>query len=224
MRRAAIWLLLLAVGLAFLLVSQTLREEGFYSPDGSEVFFIAWETSGLVLGFGFECLSPPAYGFVWKDRLTLLRLRVEDGSVEVAKTWPGSPLGRTVVAHVSRTPVHRAFHPPAMGRPERAAISSPLADSAPTDGGSLLLERGMEIDRPGIRASTFSDEDVVVHIGFADPICSKLAFNDFEEWPSVQATHSTCKTPFAANRRRSESPVTSGAAAWRAVAAAKASA
>ena len=80
----------------------------------------------LVLGFGFECLSPPAYGFVWKDRLTLLRLRVEDGSVEVAKTWPGSPLGRTVVAHVSRTPVHRAFHPPAMGRPERAAISSRL--------------------------------------------------------------------------------------------------
>ena len=97
MRRAAIWvLLLLAVGLAFLLLSQIRSEEGFYSPvyspDGSEVFFIARETSGLVLGFGFECFSPPAYVFVWKDRFTLLRLRVEDGSVKIAKTWLGSPL------------------------------------------------------------------------------------------------------------------------------------
>ena len=99
MRRAAIWvLLLLAAGLAFFLLSQTLREEGcyspVYSPDGSEVFFIARETSGLVLGFGFECFSPPAHVFVWKDRFTLLRLRVEDGSVEIAETWPGSPLER----------------------------------------------------------------------------------------------------------------------------------
>ncbi len=87
---------LLAVGLAFLLLSQIRSEEGFYSPvyspDGSEVFFIAREKSGLVLGF--ECLSPPAYVFVWKDPFTLLRLRVEDGSVEVARTWPGSPLER----------------------------------------------------------------------------------------------------------------------------------
>ena len=99
MRRAAIWvLLLLAVGLAFFLLSHTLSEEGFYSPvyspDGSEVFFIARETSGLVLGFGFECFSPPAHVFVWKDRFTLLRLLVEDGSVKIAKTWPGSPLER----------------------------------------------------------------------------------------------------------------------------------
>ena len=99
MRRAAIWvLLLLAVGLAFFLLSQTRSEEGFYSPvyspDGSQVFFIARETSGLVLGFGFECFSPPAYVFVWKDRFTLLRLRVEDGSVEIAETWPGSPFER----------------------------------------------------------------------------------------------------------------------------------
>ena len=97
MRYAALLIvLLLAAGLAFLLLSQTLSEEGFYSPvyspDGSEVFFIARETSGWVLGFGFECFSPPAYVFVWKDRFTLLRLRVEDGGVEIARTWPGSPL------------------------------------------------------------------------------------------------------------------------------------
>ena len=99
MKRAALLvLLLLAAGVAFLLLSHTLSEEGFYSPvyspDGSEVFFIARETSGLVLGFGFECFSPPAHVFVWKDRFTLLRLLVEDGSVEIAKTWPGSPLER----------------------------------------------------------------------------------------------------------------------------------
>ena len=99
MKRAVVLaFVLLAVGLAFLLLSQTLSEEGFYSPvyspDGAEVFFIARETSGLVLGFGFECFSPPAYVFVWKDRFTLLRLLVEDGSVEIAKTWPGSPLER----------------------------------------------------------------------------------------------------------------------------------
>ena len=99
MKRAALLVLLLLVaGVAFFLLSQTLREEGFYSPvyspDGSEVFFIARETSGLVLGFGFECFSPPAHVFVWKDRFTLLRLLVEDGSIEIAKTWPGSPLER----------------------------------------------------------------------------------------------------------------------------------
>ena len=99
MKRAALLvLLLLAAGVAFLLLSQTLSEEGFYSPvyspDGSKVFFIARETSGLVLGFGFECFSPPAHVFVWKDRFTLLRLLVEDGSIEIAKTWPGSPLER----------------------------------------------------------------------------------------------------------------------------------
>ena len=98
-------LLFAAVGVVLALSVQ--RVKGFFSPvfspDGKQVYFIARETRGLVLGFGYEFYSPPAHVFLREDRFSLRRVPSAGGAVETVKTWPASPLeGKRIRAYRGR--------------------------------------------------------------------------------------------------------------------------
>ncbi len=101
--------LVLVVAVGLLLLAQVQSHEGYfspvYSPDGSEVYFIARESRGLVAGLGFESLTPPAYVAVWHDRFSLRKLDPGTGRVEILKSWPASP----VEGRYMRTYRGRAF-------------------------------------------------------------------------------------------------------------------
>ena len=88
--------LVLVVAAGLLLLAQVQSHQGYfspvYSPDGSAVYFIARETSGLVAGLGYEFFTAPAHVFVWRDRFSLRKLDPDTGSIEVLRTWPPSPL------------------------------------------------------------------------------------------------------------------------------------
>jgi len=88
--------LVLVVAVGLLLLAQVQSHEGYfspvYSPDGSEVYFIARESRSLVAGLGFESLTPPAYVAVWHDRFSLRKLDPGTGRVEILKSWPASPV------------------------------------------------------------------------------------------------------------------------------------
>lgn len=88
--------LLLFAAAGVLLALSVQRAEGYFSPvfspDGKQVYFIARETRGVVLGFGHEFFSPPAHVFLWEDRFSLRRVPSAGGTVETVKTWPASPL------------------------------------------------------------------------------------------------------------------------------------
>ena len=70
--------LVLVVAAGLLLLAQVQSHEGYfapvYSPDGSEVYFIARRSMGLVAGLGIESFTAPAYVFVWHDRFSLRKL------------------------------------------------------------------------------------------------------------------------------------------------------
>ena len=105
-------LLLLVVGTGLLLLAQVQSHVGYfspvYSPDGSEVYFIARESRGLVAGLGIENFTPPAYVFVWHDRFSLRKLDPGTGSIEILKSWTPSP----VEGQYMRTYRGRAFSSP----------------------------------------------------------------------------------------------------------------
>ena len=101
--------LVLVVAAGLLLLAQVQSHEGYfapvYSPDGSEVYFIARRSMGLVAGLGIESFTPPAYVFVWHDRFSLRKLDPDTGRVEILKSWPASP----VEGEYMRTYRGRAF-------------------------------------------------------------------------------------------------------------------
>jgi hypothetical protein len=84
-------LAVVAVGLADLP-----RETGYlgpvFAPDGQSIFVIRRNVSGLVLGFGREFFTPPASVRIRSDHFALLNVRLADGRVSVAETFPASPL------------------------------------------------------------------------------------------------------------------------------------
>ena len=88
--------LVLVVAAGLLLLAQVQSREGYfapvYSPDGSEVYFIARRSMGLVAGLGIESFTAPAYVFVWHDRFSLRKLDPDTGRVEILKSWPASPV------------------------------------------------------------------------------------------------------------------------------------
>ncbi len=97
MKRGLIGLFLLLFAAAGVVLALSVqRVEGFFSPvfspDGKQVYFIARETRGMVLGFGYEFYSPPAHVFLWEDRFSLRKVPSAGGAVETVKSWPGSPL------------------------------------------------------------------------------------------------------------------------------------
>lgn len=101
--------LVLVVAAGLLLLAQVQSHEGYfapvYSPDGSEVYFIARRSMGLVAGLGIESFTAPAYVFVWHDRFSLRKLDPDTGRVEILKSWPASP----VEGQYMRTYRGRAF-------------------------------------------------------------------------------------------------------------------
>jgi hypothetical protein len=99
--------IVLLVALGFFLVSQFERSEGYFSPvfspDGRAVYFIRRETSGLILGLGWEGFTPPAQVFVWHDRFSLDRLDLETSKVRTVLSFPPSPLERTRIRTYRRS-------------------------------------------------------------------------------------------------------------------------
>ena len=105
-------LLMLAV-LLVIGATQIQRHEGYFSPvfspDGRHVYFLTRETRGVVTGLGWESLTPPAHVFVWSDQMSLRRLDVADGELEVVASLGPTPL----VGRRLRTYRGRAFVAPA---------------------------------------------------------------------------------------------------------------
>jgi hypothetical protein len=88
---------LLALGLAALIVWFTSdATEGYYSPvftaDGRAVIAIRREARALVLGLGYESLTPPARVHVREDRFSIVRVDRSTGALSVLATLPPSPL------------------------------------------------------------------------------------------------------------------------------------
>ena len=108
MKRGLIGLFLLLFAAAGVVLALSVqRVEGsfspVFSPDGKQVYFIARETRGLVLGFGYEFYSPPAHVFLREDRFSLRRVPSAGGAVGTVKSWPGSPLeGEKIRAYRGR--------------------------------------------------------------------------------------------------------------------------
>ncbi|MGB0747631.1 MAG: hypothetical protein ACPGO3_02705 [Magnetospiraceae bacterium] len=69
---------------------------GYYGPvfdaDGTGIYTIRRDARGIVLGFGWEMLTPPARVYVLTDRLSLRRISLADGAEEVLETWDETPL------------------------------------------------------------------------------------------------------------------------------------
>ena len=103
MRKFLLWASLAGVGgvLAIVAVLAYLgyeRLEGYYapafSPDGTSVYFVARQAEGFTWGLGFEHFTPPAHTYVLSDLLSLRRLDLVSGAVEVLKRWPQAPTVR----------------------------------------------------------------------------------------------------------------------------------
>ena len=87
MRKALIATLVLAVlAVAGLAAACHQGEEGYFSPqftpDGSAVVVVVRDARALVLGLGYDMLTPPAHVRVTRDRFSIARVAVADGRVE----------------------------------------------------------------------------------------------------------------------------------------------
>jgi hypothetical protein len=79
------------------------RHQGFFAPvwdaDGRHVYVIERDTRGVVWGFGWEFLTPPASAYVLTDRLTLRRLDSASGKSQALERFDGSPVVGRVTKH-----------------------------------------------------------------------------------------------------------------------------
>ena len=77
------------------------RHQGYYAPvfapDGSAVYYIQRDTTGVAWGLGWQGFSAPAYANATSDVVSLRRLTLADGRIDVLEEWRDSPvLGRTL--------------------------------------------------------------------------------------------------------------------------------
>ena len=71
-----------------------------FSPDGQSILAIARDARAVVTGFGVETFTPPATVRLQRDRFSLVRIRVSDGSLTVVESFPPSPLeGASIKAY-----------------------------------------------------------------------------------------------------------------------------
>jgi hypothetical protein len=94
----------LLLGLASLLSLVTFeRLTGYHAavfgPDGRSVYLVARETRGVTWGLGHESLTPPASAYAFSDVVSLRRLDLDSGAVEVLLRWKNSPLHQRVVSN-----------------------------------------------------------------------------------------------------------------------------
>jgi len=77
------------------------RNEGVfapvYGPDRRYVYYVARHTAGVTWGMGHEFFSAPANGYAWSDTVSLRRVTIAGGAVEVLESWPETPIKRRVV-------------------------------------------------------------------------------------------------------------------------------
>ena len=79
------------------------RHQGFFAPvwapDSEHLYLIERNTLGLVWGLGWEFFSPPANSYVISDRLTLGRLDIASGQLDVLERFEDSPVTGRVTQH-----------------------------------------------------------------------------------------------------------------------------
>lgn len=154
-RRLTYGLAIMAFLVAFLIALQYAglltfeRHSGFYAPTwdirGEQVFYIQRDTLGVVWGFGHDQSSPPAYAFVVRDQISLRRLHVGDGRIDVLRQLEQTPASGRVLLNY------------------RGQVFSPLLAQINVRGGGLdFMARLILPDEEGI------DRDVAlagVHFG-----------------------------------------------------------
>jgi hypothetical protein len=96
-RKALIAMLVLAVlSMAGLAAAVRHVDLGYFSPqftpDGSAVVVVVRDARALVLGLGFDMLTPPAHVRVSHDRFSIARVTIANGRVEALKRFPASPI------------------------------------------------------------------------------------------------------------------------------------
>jgi hypothetical protein len=80
------------------------RHTGYFSPvfaPGQDaIYFVQRDTSGVSWGFGWEGFSPPASARAFSDSVSLRRLDLAAGTIEVLEEWPVSPIvGHTMSSY-----------------------------------------------------------------------------------------------------------------------------
>lgn len=109
------------------------RHAGYFAPvwapDGEHIYLLERKTAGVIWGLGWESFTPPANSYVISDRLTLNRLNVANGKLEMLESFANSPVtGRTTQHYRGRI------------------FNTMSARIIPTDSGAELLVR-MNIPR-----------------------------------------------------------------------------
>jgi hypothetical protein len=66
-----------------------------FTPDGSAVVVVVRDARALVVGLGYDMLTPPAHVRVTHDRFSITRVAIADGRVETLKRFPASPVEGT---------------------------------------------------------------------------------------------------------------------------------
>lgn len=66
-----------------------------FTPDGSAVVVVVRDARALVVGLGYDMLTPPAHVRVTHDRFSIARVAVADGRVERLHAFPASPVEGT---------------------------------------------------------------------------------------------------------------------------------
>ncbi|MDX9768314.1 MAG: hypothetical protein RBT51_13305 [Ectothiorhodospiraceae bacterium] len=115
------------------------HHRGVFAPvwdaDGRHVYFVEREASGVVLGFGYEMISPPALTVVMQDRIALRRLERSSGRIETLRQWDDSPaVGRWV----------RRYH---------GAILTSFSASLDATPAGIHYRMRMDIHKPGLAES-----------------------------------------------------------------------
>ncbi|HUE47241.1 MAG TPA: hypothetical protein VMO81_13405 [Aestuariivirgaceae bacterium] len=114
MRRALIVIaviLLAWLALAGLGLFAVERHTGFFAPvwdaDGEGIHYVERSSFGVVWGFGWEMLTPPAYSYVVSDEFRLRHLELGASEPTTLAHWPASP----VESRITRNYRGRIFNP-----------------------------------------------------------------------------------------------------------------
>jgi hypothetical protein len=126
-------ILIAAAGTAWWLGLFTFEtHSGYFGPafsrDGRHVYVVVRESSGLTWGLGWEHFTSPAHAYPLSDRVSLVRIDVASGALEVLEKWPATPVTRRVI------------------REYRGRVFNPLVASLrPSPGGNVDYELNMAI-------------------------------------------------------------------------------
>lgn len=79
------------------------RHKGFYASiwdtAATNIYFVERDTTGLIIGPGWEHFTPPAQTYIFKDRLRLRRLHVSTGVTDTLEEWNETPVQGRLTKH-----------------------------------------------------------------------------------------------------------------------------